>query len=295
MCCTLAPANLSETIVYAHQMADGRHVLGYQNKASTAKTSSSYSVYRDPFYRAIGANPTSNGLATPPKVNAMILPIPSKGEMGPGNAVDLREDKTVLKDYAKTILSLKSGQRSFSKGIALKSADSVQVFKTGSYEVVLAKQPRLLPNVVSELHPDVPLNSELMEAYAAWYEGWHVAVCFWSGDIEPEPIMFTYEPMFRHFLFAPTLDSHTGGVPPRYASLDHTILFGSQKGLQVKRQTTTPAHLKPYFSDCVLGFIPSKHMLNGDYWFPTNQLGLEDWEWTQNVTLRLPAGARPEA
>jgi len=264
MCVTLSPANLTNTIVYAHRMANGQHVMGYQNKASS---------------------PVQWGV---PAFNAMILPIPAKGDMGQENAVDLRSDPDILKDYAKAT--------SLSRGMKVRGAaamlNSVSVFKTGSYEVVMAKQPRLIPSVVKELHPEIKVGEELMEAYGRWYRGWHVAVCFFSGTVEAEPIMFTYEPKFPNFLFAPTLDAHTGGVPASWAELDHTIVFGSgDNGNKVHRPHPTPSTLTPYFPSHVKGFKPPSRVLNGDYWFPIEHP--TDNQWTENVVRRLPAGMTP--
>lgn len=266
MCVTLGPANLTNTLVYAHRMADGQHVMGYQNKAST---------------------PAMWGTSA---INAMILPIPAQGSMGQENAVDLRSDPDILKDYAKAVNEEERMSRGMKSAAAM--LNSVSVFKTGSYEVVMAKQPRLIPSVVKELHPEITVSEELMEAYGRWYRGWHVAVCFFSGTVEAEPIMFTYKPKFPNFLFAPTLDSHTGGVPAKWAELDHTIIFGSDdSGNKVHRPHPTPSTLAPYFPSHVKGFKPSRHVLNGDYWFPTEPR--LDNQWTEVIVRRLPAGMTP--
>lgn len=280
MCVTLGPAKLSDTIIYAHRMADGRHVLGYQNKANSNKPDrysvSAYNPIRTSFPKAT--------------TNAMILPIPSQEEMGPENAVDLRADKMVLKAYAATV-SVHIESKSGSRGMAA-SLNSVSVFKTGSYEVVMARRPELIPNVVKELYPDVPLNQDLLGTYAKLYRGWNVAVCFWSGDVEPEPIMFTYEPKFKNHLFAPTLDSHTGSVPPDTAVYDHTLVFGAyvEKGLRVRRET--PASLKPYFASHVVGFNLNYSAPNGDTWFPIAYQNIGP-EWAGSASTRLPAGLNP--
>jgi len=282
MCCTLAPAELSDTIVYAHKMNDGRHVLAYQNKAQS--TPNYYSATNPLVYNRTGrAKPED-------VVNAMILPIPAKEEIGPQNAVDLREDPTVLKDYARAVQT-QHQYKGVSRSMML-SDSVVQVFKTGSYEVVTTKEPWLIPEVVKELHPEINVGVELMDAYAKAYQGWNVAICFFSGSIEPEPIMFTYESMYQNHLFLPTLDSHDGGRPRRYAKLDHTIVVGSVvAGKQVNRKT--PSHLKPYLSDQVIGFEAKHSSLNGDFWFPILRRDVE-LEWAKDVTLRLPAGTRPE-
>lgn len=280
MCITLGPAELKNTIVFSHRMQSGMHVLGYENKASSGPKAS------------WGGRTRGIQADSPPSVNAMIIPIPAKNDLGPESAIDLTSDKTVLKDYVKA-LTPRNEMKGLSRGLELGLLNKgVSVFKTGSYEVVMASQPRLIPQVVKELHPEVKVDENLMEAYGSWYRGWHVAVCFWKGEVEPEPIMFTYEPKFPNHLFAPTLDAHTGGLPKPFTSLDHTIVFGSHEeaGVHVNRKTSE--HLKPYLPDHVVGFAADFYVPNGDFWFPLSYRGLK-LEWTASVTMRLPAGTMP--
>jgi len=295
MCCTLGPAKLSDTIVYAYKMPDGRHVLGYQNKAT-----SGFDDEGDSFYgtwpRRGALNPWGGKTQPPQSWNAMVLPIPAKGEMTAANAVDLTADKTVLRDYAELVKAhdhMKSRSRGFGDDlIGAAAVNSVQVFKTGSYEVVMARQPKLIPDVVKELHPEVSVSKDLMEVYARYYLGWNVAVCFWQGTLEPEPIMFTYEPKYPTHLFIPTLDAHDGGAPKSHASLDHTIVLGTTgtTGHGLRRQVS-PVN-RPYLASRVKGFEAHQTTLNGDYWFPLAYEDIES-EWVQHAMVRLPAGVKP--
>ncbi len=78
MCCTLGPAQLSKTILYAGESSrEGRtiHVLGYQNRAENRS----------------------------PGPNAMILPFPAAASMGRDNVLDLRSAPTVLEEYARAV------------------------------------------------------------------------------------------------------------------------------------------------------------------------------------------------
>jgi hypothetical protein len=115
MCCTLQPARLSSTILYATSTRYRKpgwdearlvHVLGYQNKAESQGP------------------------------NAMILPLPTKAELGRENMLDMTEAPRVFEAYiaARTTRML---------GAALQSSP-VDVFSKGSYTVVLAREPGLM-------------------------------------------------------------------------------------------------------------------------------------------------------
>lgn len=218
MCVTARPANLSNTIIYAGEAkVNGTylHVLGYQNRAAN---------------KAGGPN-------------CMILPIPSAKKMGPNNVVDISKCPNILKAYQQAVIvrfrgMTKGISRGIPKGIA-------QVFDSGLYTVVLAANAMQIGEALGRVaaHKRPSISMELLEAYDRWYQGWPIAVCcFEETAVEPDPIVWAYEPLVPDHLFLPTLDSHDGGVPKvnHRVKLDHTFVFGS---------TINPNGNKVYFGE----------------------------------------------
>jgi hypothetical protein len=202
MCCTLQPANLTDTILLAHSLPDGRNVIGYQNKA-----------------RSLSARP-----------NAMILPFPSATPMSRQNCLDVSKYPWLLKRYAELVRPRERGEQS--KGMRPRMLGSVEVFNSGSYTVVLASDARAIPDALEQVPEDKRprLHPEIFDAYAAWYPGWPIALCCWNGRIEAEPLLWWYEPLpkFREHHFLPGLDAHDGRVPDpaQHVNVDHTIAVG---------------------------------------------------------------------
>jgi hypothetical protein len=243
MCCTLLSAQLSNTILYAHQTTfEGRdiHVLGYQN--------------------------TAESLAGP---NAMILPIPAAAPLTSENMLDTRASKGVLKEYAKLVQPPQP--RGLSKGMLLgvAAADSYQVFDKGSYTVVIAQScgviPKALQQVPENKRPAV--STSFLLAYAQIYPGMPIAVCCWDGRVEAEPIMWWYEPKNKERLFLPALDAHDGRPPDLDAKVhvDHTVVWGVERGINVPKSLYT-GPLEPFLARNVQGRILHGRVHNGDFW-----------------------------
>jgi hypothetical protein len=272
MCVTLGAAKLSNTIVYAAERTHlGRqvHVLGYQNKAENYERG----------------------------VNAMILPIPAKS-LTAENAVDMSGCKEVLKSYRNALMptGMKGGPSTGrSLLLGLRSVE-VSVFKTGSYTVVVANEPRVLPEVVASVAPGVHINPILMDAYAKAYDGWRVAVCLFEQRLESEPLMFQFDPLYPEHLFVPTLDAHDGHAPKPSAILDHTIVFGAELQGEIVRWMggKPPADdVAPFFADRVIGFTVNDGVANGDHWLRTSYAKTLTNRFTRGATLHLPAGTLP--
>lgn len=253
MCCSLRPARLTNTILYAAEtMHAGRivHVMGYQNRAENR-----------------GPGP-----------NAMLLPIPSDVAMGPDNMLDTTAAKHILKDYQTAIHNAhRRLSRGFSKGMmAFDADDRVQVFDKGSYTVALAEDARDLTAALARIPQNKrpAVNAAIFEAYAALYPGWKMALCAWDGTIDAEPLLWWYEPKNAGQLFMPALDAHDGH-PPKLASdveVDHTLVVGSvtapaKEGAEVHFQDTIPEHLRPFLATRVAGYEAHEgaRMRNGDF------------------------------
>jgi hypothetical protein len=251
MCCSLRPAKLTNTILYAAEtMHDGRllHVMGYQNRAEN---------------RSKGPN-------------AMLLPIPSDEEMGPDNMLDTTAAKGILKDYAEAFRERHDRlSRGMTKGYAAMRGP-VKVFDKGTYTVALAESASDLTSALGRIpdnkRPEV--NEEIFAAYDKLYPDWKMALCAWDGTVEAEPLLWWYEPKDSSQLFMPALDAHDGH-PPKLGSevaVDHTLIVGSvtapDKGaIEVRFREPPPEHLKPFLATRVMGKeMPSGTRLkNGDF------------------------------
>lgn len=275
MCLTLEPAKLSDTILYAAEtLHEGKlvHVMGYENAAEN--------------------------LASGP--NAMLLPIPTDMHLGPGNTLDMRQAKSVLKDYRTAIHNAdRRLSRGMSKGFGADSLDDdVQVFESGSYTVVLARDARDIPAAMKHLPANKRpgrMNQAIFDAYAKWYPGWPLALCAWDGSVKAEPMLWWYEPKDASRLFLPALDAHDGNPPDLSAKVDvdHTIAVGSvsaPNGHNVRFQDEVPADLRPFLATKITGheFPEGTKLQNGDFSIPMKHVAAANGH---AVTRVLPPGA----
>jgi hypothetical protein len=257
MCCTLEPAELSKTILYAGDTTINgqyRHVLGYQNRAEN--------LYDGP--------------------NAMILPFPAVGRMGPENVVDVSSGKLFLADMAE---SLQRRTRSMSKGFGMDAhhdtlGDYVEVFEAGDYTVVLAADARDIPQVLHMVPPNKRprLNNEVFAAYAKWYPKWPVALCCFEAKtaVENQPMLWWYLPQAHDQLFLPAVDSHTGRAPNLKANVDrdHTLVVGttaataqllSQGNKVYYNDKSLSPELSKFLPSFVIGSNLTTRTTNGDF------------------------------
>ena len=255
MCCSLEPAKLTNTILYAAEaLHEGHlvHVLGYQNRAENQ--------FKGP--------------------NAMLLPIPSDVAMGPANMLDTTAAKHILTDYADAVRAHHARRSRSMKGFGADSMDfdEAQVFDKGSYTVALADNAKALTAALARIPSNTrpAVKPDIFAAYDKLYPGWKMALCAWDGTLEAEPLLWWYEPKNAANLFLPALDAHDGH-PPKLASdvdVDHCIVVGSvtgpsKKGLEaieVRFQDALPEHLKPFLASTVAGYeTAGRRMKNGDF------------------------------
>jgi hypothetical protein len=248
MCITSEPAILSNTILYSGEtMMNGKvvHVLGYQNNAKN--------LHSGP--------------------NAMILPFPSSGTMGPENVIDTSRCKDILKDYAD---ALQPRTRGMTKSLSLNSysADAVQVFESGSYTVVLATDASQIPAALARVPKNrrPALKPELFEFMSRAYPNWPIALCCFDTTemMEADPMLWWYEPNNPDVLWAPALDAHDGGVPKlgTNVQVDHTVIFGSTirpKGVNVNEHNDLPTEVAAYVASHIQGRIIKQKEPNGDF------------------------------
>lgn len=266
MCCTLRPATLASTILYASEVQhEGRkvHVTGYQNKAES------------------------------PEPNAMILPIPARSKLGPDNMLDMREAKHVLTDYHLTCRpvllgsSVVYGSRSLTKSAPI-------VFDKGSYTVVLAERATDIPSVLDQVPASKRIqnpNPEIWEAYDQLYPGWPVAVCCWAGQVEAEPLFWWYDPMYEKHLFMPALDAHDG-EPPQLdteVAVDHFLITGHDRGgYEVRFRAKPPDTIRPFLAPRVDTITFDDYMPNGDFWVRPGSL--PERLSPRDISAKIPLG-----
>lgn len=243
MCITSGPAFLENTIIYAGESTDKNgkiiHVLSYKNKAKSLTD----------------------------KVNSMILPIPSSEDLSKQNIVDMSSCKDLLSKYY-GLFEVKT--RGFLKG-GKEYNLNFEIVKSGSYTIILAKNAQsirqaidILPiNERPEIHPD------LIQSFQSLYKDWTLAVCCWSGSIDPEPITIWYYPKDENRLFIPTMDSHTGGPPDLNSSvrLNHSFIIGGSVLTDKPVDISLNRDCENLFSKYVLGVVNITAKLpNGDFY-----------------------------
>lgn len=262
MCISSGESEMTKTRIYAGEtMRNGKlhHVLAYQNNAENL----------------------SNG------VNAMILPVPAVGELNEQNLVDVTKFSDILKDMEEL---MKPRRRGMTKSLGDDdiifgaAAGFSNLMKIGSYDVAAGSSMpnalKALAKLPAEKRPKISVG--LLSTMSSMYKNWAFAICCWDGQIEAEPLVFVYEPMFPEKLFAPALDAHDGNAPKNQrVRRDHSIMFGSTiKDIGEYTNFALRTEAKLLFASNYAGFITSAITQNGDYWRST--------EPESNVDLVFP-------
>lgn len=238
MCISIRPATFSSTKIYvgdANLKDKYVHVLAYQNSARSV-------VYNSP--------------------NAMILPFPTKVPMTKENVIDTSSFKTFLNDIAEA--SQHKAKYLFNgRGLLGSQFRSAQIFKVGSYTVILAENAIQIPDALSQLEPNVrpEISQSLLNSFNEKYPDMPIAVCCWSGTIDPEPLLWWYEPYHKEALFIPTMDSHDGiSLDTSHpVKRDHIISVGSaifmtrKQDNQVYYNSNIPPHIRSLLPNYAFG------------------------------------------
>jgi len=259
-CCSLAPAEFSDTKGWVGTgVRNGRtiHLLAYQN-----------SVVND---------------AKTPGGNAMFLPIPAvPGSMSHENMIDTSKFPHFLDAIATAIKNAAAPKWDIS--VAMSSAGDVEVFNSGMYTVVLAKDAEAIPGALKAVPADKrpTINPAIFSAYKKWYPGWTFALCCFNNTkkVEADPLLWWYEPQSPNQLFFPGLDCHTGAVPKLddVVDVDHIIavsdsgyndwlgtLWHPTVGVEYTDQI--PAEIRQLLPDRVIGKEFHGKMPQGDFVF----------------------------
>lgn len=269
MCVSIHASEMRATKIYAGEaIRDGKyvHVLSYQNEAVS--------------------------LSSGP--NAMILPIPAVGELGPKNAIDTRQFPKFIGDIAETtkLPTLGFGGKSLRS-----EAQAAQVFDVGNYTVALGSSIWNALEACLSIPQDkrpTGINPEIVSNLAKLYKDWSFAICCWKGDIKPEPLLWWFEPKYPHVLFAPGLDAHDGN-PPLAGSpvpVDTIITFGSTLKptgfAPIRYSGKIPTEVASLLPTYAVGQKINSLLLNGDYSYPTaNFTGTVGWDTLPSPALRV--------
>lgn len=284
MCCTLRPARLSKTTIYSaevyHPDQGHCHVIGYQNSV-----------------RAVGPN-------------AMILPFPAEGKMGPENVVNDPQLKHVLGIYQSAVKSLgPNNDERMSKGPrrygAALTSRRAQVFESGSYTIALADQvmdlSEALTRIPEEKRPEI--SDEFLKGLSALYPDWPIALCCFKGSMDsPEPLFWWFKPRFPEVLFAPAIDAHDGDAPSLEGQVarDHTIAFASylsdrnpRDHLQNRLQQNVPLKHQWMFDPHVCGRVIGGSTRNGDFVHDVQEVRSKNVHPWLNLKIAPPPQDRP--
>lgn len=246
MCISFKKSEMSNTILYAGQgIRNGKkvHVLAYQNKATSYDS----------------------------KPNAMIIPFPTESNMSQENIIDTSKFRNFLQDITN---ASKSVRRSLTLNDELRS---VSVFESGSYTVILANHCSQIKEALSRVPEDKrpEISDDFLSKFNEIYPNQPVAVCCWKGSINPEPLLWWYEPKDPDVLFIPTMDAHDGEPPKLDAVVitDHIISVGSHQrfGSKVNYQNEIPKDVISLLPDYVVGSRLPTTISNGDIFVATNQ------------------------
>lgn len=278
MCITRFPARLSNTIIYAAEaQRNGEvfHVIGYQNEV-----------------KAKG------------EPNAMILPLPAAGPLGPENVVDTRKFRDILGAYDKAVERLRPRSRSLSRGVDSLTAGvagrGFQVFESGSYTIALAEKPsamRLaLSKVPAEKRPEIPVS--FLASLSHLYKDWPIAICCFAGSLKsPEPLLWWFKPRFDRVLFAPAIDAHDGNPPDPNVRVerDHTLAFASYRSHRahdhalIEDIAEVPLEHQWMFLPSVVGTKIERMTGNGDFSLPISAvLDEQVAAWLPNLDITPP-------
>lgn len=267
MCCTIEPATLTNTKIYAaevqHPTEGLVHVIGYQNEA----------------------------FSIPGRPNAMLLPIPAvPGTVSQANLVNTETFKGILNKYNDAVTRLEPTLRSFSRslgdvdGLTNYGAKGFTIFESGSYTVVLASSGKYLSDGAKEV-PEakrVVIPQTFADGLEAMYPNWPIALCCFVGAVEKaEPILWWYKPSNPEELLAPGIDAHDGGLPnlTKDVQRDHTLAFASSESdrdddriLRTFIDTSVPAEHRWMFSAKVCGVKLTYETQNGDFTLPVSRI-----------------------
>lgn len=298
MCISIGPTSFSKTIHGAFEVHVGgvdRHAVYYQNTIGAPPQRQRRSIApptgtprqflgRRPAWAQQGApsnwaDPTSSN---DPRGNALVIPL--LGERETIELIDLRTNRSCLKNIAEAVKPQSRGLKSLS--FSLGATKGVEVIEYDVYTVLLADHPTFISEAVAQLPANKrpPLNPALFEALGRYYDS-PIAVCCFDPEKagEAAPVGFHYVPFDPDHLFLYTLDGHDGELPNLKVpvKLDHTLFVGScyRAGghgtgayVQVNYDEARSLPMSSLLLDSVMGTEVNNEYLNGDVIFSVKEV-----------------------
>lgn len=283
MCVSALEASFSATTIYAgwldHPEHGVIHVFGYQNRPAN--------------------------LADGP--NAMLLHLPAES-LNSRQFIPATTDPRLLDRLATACLPSAPVSAGAGTAVDWMGAGEVEVFDHDVYTVVLATNPRLIPEALNQVPANrrPAIGEDLLDFYATRFPA-HVILlcCFDNADArKAAPLLLWYRPTDPDTLFMPAVDAHTGG-PPRLGEpvpRDHTLVFASgladpDWGHPVAHAGKIRRKLRVFLPDRVDGVFltqpPPSHPLSANGDFVLDHADLLERR-LDRVRVVSPAGTDPD-
>lgn len=246
-CCVVAPAQLSNTIGFASKTTwHGKriHILGYQNCAKNISDQANAMLLPIPCLPGSMSQANIVDVSAAPHFmeqmdQAVKFPLLDPVTLYiviPSAAVvfllalwlGFSKRFCCLTALLLSVVTLVVGVFVFSLGGISKPYGAL-VFNHDIYTIVLANDGSQLSAALNRVQPDrrPRINHRIFEAYTRWYKGWTFALCCFNNKeaLGSKPLVWWYEPAYRHLLFFPALDAHDGRVPDLAAEVqvDHSV------------------------------------------------------------------------
>ncbi len=246
MCVSFLPAEFSGTVVGAFIAKDGTRYMAYQNtvvdKPRKPKLDWRHGPVGNQNARAVAANANwsfedavlPGASAVEGTGNAMILPVPD--DFRTIKIIDTSSAPNFLADID-TALKDDDAPFAMSFGSLSRGAEpEVRIVDFDIYRIVIAANAKAIAAalkgaVSDDMRPE--LDPDILDAYTRWYPDWAITVwCFNTKEAKRgKPALISYAPTKQdpRYLFVPTLDGHTGGIPnlKEDVHLDSTVFVAT--------------------------------------------------------------------
>ena len=211
MCIFSGPVDdVSDTSIYASELADGRHCTVYEMKVAAQSEV------------------------------AMILPIPA-ASAGSFEFIDLEAFPTFFRELERLYPQVQTlGRRS--RGGDTKSAAPLPVVEVGQYVASFVPSQKDFKRLDARFRLPLVLWKDLPDYSKFSFAVFQLKVN--SDSKKFHPMAYKYRPLDRDRLFFPTAHVHDGHVP-RVTHYDHHLYYQVQRGWVAAGEWQTCEHLPP--------------------------------------------------